>query len=429
MICAFLFRRDLRLHDNTGLIKAMEECEQVAPVFIVDPRQVEDNEYKSERAIAFMFNSLRELKQEVEERGGRLYVFKGIAEEVVARLLDKVDAVYLNEDYTPFSKRRDSAIAEACKRRGKPFKSYEDYLLTTKKEFKGFNSFTSFYNHVKGMKVREPVPNDYKNFFEGRLLDEVEVPSGDAGRFKGGRKEGLQLLERAKRIDYSRRDFPAEGNVSYLSPHLKFGTLSPREVYYAMRENQQFTRQLYWRDFYTLLAYYNERVFQEPFKPKFKGIKWENDVKLFELWKAGKTGYPIVDAGMRELNETGYMHNRVRMLAAFLLTKVFLIDWRWGEKYFAQKLVDYDPSVNNGNWQWVASTGVDYTFRVFDPWKQQRKFDPEAKYVKTWVEELRDYPVEVIHEAYLHDIPGYPKPVVDWREGVERARELYFGEK
>ncbi|MEW9492140.1 MAG: deoxyribodipyrimidine photo-lyase [Candidatus Aramenus sulfurataquae] len=429
MLCAFVFRRDLRLDDNTGLISAMRECEQVAPIFVIDPRQVENNEYKSEKALTFMFNSLRELDQEIRDKGGKLFVFKGIAEEVIAKLLDKVEAVYLNEDYTPFSKMRDLAIAEACKRKGKAFRSFEDYLLTPKAEFKGFSNFTSFYNHVKGLKVREPVKNDYKNFFTGKLMEEAELPEPQpAGRFKGGRKEGLYLVERAKHIDYSRRDYPAEGNVSYLSPHLKFGTVSPREVYYALRENLAFTRQLFWRDFYTLLAYYNERVFQEPFKAKFKDIKWENDRVLFELWKRGKTGYPIVDAGMRELNNTGYMHNRVRMISAFLLTKVFLVDWRWGEKYFAQKLVDYDPSVNNGNWQWVASTGVDYTFRVFDPWKQQKKFDPNAKYIKTWVEELRDYPPHVIHEAYSREIPGYPRPVVDWRERVEKARELYFRE-
>jgi len=424
MLCLFIFRRDLRLDDNTGLIKALRECEEVVPAFIIDPRQVGDtNEYKSEKAVRFMFNSINELDEELRSKGARLHVYEGIAEEVVKGLLKEVDRVYINEDYTPFSKVRDGKIMEYCKHHNKEVISTEDYLLTSVNDFKNYRSFTVFYNSVRKKQVREPVKNTFSNYYSKNIGDEVDLPPKYEG--PGGRKEGLYLIERAKKIDYSRRDYPAEDNVSFLSPHLKFGTVSVREVYHELKGNQAFIRQLYWRDFYTLLAYHNDRVFYEPLKREYNCIEWENNERLFTAWKEGKTGYPIIDAGMRQLNETGYMHNRVRMLTAFFLVKVLLVDWRWGEKYFATRLIDYDPAVNNGNWQWIASVGTDYIFRIFDPWKQQRIYDPEAKYIKKYVKELETYPPEIIHEIYKHNVPNYPRPIVDWRVRVKLAKKLY----
>jgi len=421
--CVFIFRRDLRLYDNTGLNHALNECEEVIPIFIADPRQMITNPYKSEYAVSFMVNSLMDLDEELRERGSKLHVYFGEAEKVVSHLKN-IDAIYVNEDYTPFSISRDKKIRDYCERNGIEFKSYEDYLLTPKKLFH-HKSFTPFYNEVRKLKVREP------ETYEGKFGkdDSLEVDfllsfkKTESPLFNGGRKEGLRLLERE--FDYSKRDYPSENGNSYLSPHLKFGTVSMREAYYKKLENEDFIRELYWRDFYTLLAYYNPYVFGNCYRREFDYLEWENNSEYFNAWKEGKTGYPIVDAGMRALNATGYINGRLRMITAFFLVKVLFVDWRLGEKYFATKLVDYDPAINNGNWQWVSSTGVDYIFRVFNPWKQQEKFDPEAKFIKDWVEELRDYPPSVIHSLYKTKVPGYPQPIVDWKERVELVREKF----
>ncbi|QKR01053.1 deoxyribodipyrimidine photo-lyase [Metallosphaera tengchongensis] len=423
MRCGFIFRRDLRLEDNTCLSRALDECEEVIPLFILDPRQVENNPYKSPFALGFMLDTLLELNERLEQMGSKLHVIKGVAEEVVKDL--SLDKIYVNEDYTPFSVMRDAKIAKV-----KRLVSCEDLLLTPKEFFvrkgKPYSVFTHFYNDARKLQVREPI-SFTKNFgtmpLPGvELLDEVKDVK--RGTLAGGRKEGLRQLERAKKVDYSLRNFPASPGTTRLSPYLKFGVLSVREVYHGV-SNEEIRRQLYWRDFYTLIAHYNPHVFGNSYKREFNCIKWENNEEKFKLWSEGRTGYPIVDAGMRELNSTGFMHNRTRMITASFLVKVLHIDWRWGERYFATRLVDFDPSVNNGNWQWVASTGTDYMFRNFNPWIQQRKFDPEAEYIRTWVPELEKEPTMVIHEIYKYKVPGYPSPIVDYAEEVRRARLLY----
>lgn len=413
MDCAFIFRRDLRIFDNTGLIIASEECDKIYPIFILDPRQIENNPYKSEKAVNFMIQSLKDLDLQIKERGGEgLIIFRGVAEEVIARkLASKVDHFYMNKDYTPFSKKRDERISKAVK----VLKSYQDYLLSDENIVpKG--SFTSFYVRAKSIRVREP--KDLKNditfgYLEGDV--KVEELKTKEARINGGRKEGLKLLKRAKQVDFEKRDYPYLENYTYLSPHIKFGTISIREAFYEVN-NDAFRRELYWRDFFTLIAHHYD-IFGKPFKKEYENVNWENNETYFEIWKEGKTGYPIIDAGMRELKETGYINNRVRMLVAFFLVKVLFIDWRWGEKYFAQSLIDYDPAVNNGNWQWVASTGTDYVFRVFDPWKQQRKYDPDALYIKRWLPELKDLSPEEIHEPKIG--------VINWRERVNLVKQEY----
>ncbi|MBB5254164.1 cryptochrome/photolyase family protein [Sulfurisphaera ohwakuensis] len=425
MDCIFIFRRDLRLEDNTALNYALNECDRVIPVFIADPRQLINNPYKSEFAVSFMINSLLELDDELRKKGSRLNVFFGEAEKVVGRFFNKVDAIYVNKDYTPFSISRDEKIRSVCEENGIEFREYEDYLLTPKSLFHHKN-FTSFYNEVKKIKVREPetMEGKFDAMDSSMSVDflltfkKIESPL-----FHGGRKEGLYLLHR--NVDFSRRDYPAENNNFRLSPHLKFGTISIREAYYAQKNNEEFIRELYWRDFFTLLAYYNPYVFGHCYRKEYDNISWENNESYFEVWKEGRTGYPIIDAGMRMLNSTGYINGRVRMLVAFFLVKVLFVDWRWGERYFATKLVDYDPAINNGNWQWVASTGVDYVFRVFNPWKQQEKFDPEAKFIKEWVEELKDVPSSIIHSIYRTKVPGYPSPIVNWLERVNYVKSVY----
>ncbi|MEM3347759.1 MAG: deoxyribodipyrimidine photo-lyase [Metallosphaera sp.] len=425
MICLFLFRRDLRLEDNTCLIKALRECDEVVPLFIIDPRQVEDNPYKSPFAIGFMIDSLLELDQDLKTVGSRLHLLKGFPEEIIPKI--NADAVYMNEDYTPFSRQRDERIKEKVK--GK-LVTCEDLLLTEKrlflKEGKPYSVFTRFYVDVKDKPVRRPEVNNLKNYGEMKDITDVKLLENlhfQRSSFKGGRRAALDALNRAQTIDYSLRNFPGLPGTTRLSPYLKFGVLSPREVYYSV--NEEIRRQLYWRDFFTLLAYYNPYVFGHAYKREYDCVPWVNDTNLFNAWTQGKTGYPIVDAGMRELNNTGFMHNRTRMITAFFLVKVLHVDWRWGEKYFATKLVDYDPSVNNGNWQWVASTGVDRMFRIFNPWLQQKKFDPEAVYIKEWVPELRDLSPADIHNVYALNVDGYPKPIVNYLEEVRKAREYY----
>ncbi|BFH73053.1 deoxyribodipyrimidine photo-lyase [Sulfurisphaera javensis] len=423
MRCAFIFRRDLRLYDNSGLNNAFNECEEVIPIFIADPRQLINNPYKSEFAVSFMINSLLELDSEIRRKGSKLHIFFGEAENVISNFRG-VDAIYVNEDYTPFAITRDSNIKKVCENKGIEFKVFEDYLLTTKSIFH-HKTFTSFYNDAKKLKVREPFTIEGKFGSIDSLSTDflISFKKFESPLFQGGRKEALKLLERD--IDYTKRDFPSENGNSHLSPHIKFGTVSIREVYYKKIYNEEFIRELYWRDFFTLLAYYNPYVFGNSFKKKYNYIQWDNNIEYFNAWKEGITGYPIIDAGMRALNSTGYINGRLRMIVAFFLVKVLFVDWRWGEKYFATKLVDYDPAINNGNWQWVASTGVDYTFRIFNPWKQQEKFDPEAKFIKDWVEELRDYPPSVIHSLDKRRVKGYPPPIVDWRERVNYVREKY----
>ncbi|MCG3109020.1 hypothetical protein L3N51_01310 [Metallosphaera sp. J1] len=421
MPCVFVFRRDLRLDDNTCLLRALQECDEVIPVFVLDPRQIGDNPYKSKFALGFMVDSLEDLDGQLRRRGSRLHVLRGYPEKVLPEL---GGTVYFNEDYTPFSLTRDNAIREAMQGR---VTSCEDLLLTTKDFFirkgKPYSVFTHFYNDAKKVEVRKPVTNDRKNYAEVDLPG-VEVVDLEVERsIPGGRTEGLKVLERAGKVDYSLRNFPGVEGTTRLSPYLKFGVISPREAYWAV--NEEIRRQLYWRDFYTLLAYYNPHVFGHSYRREYDCITWKWNEAHLEAWKQGRTGYPIVDAGMRELNGTGFMHNRTRMITASFLVKVLHVDWRIGERYFATRLVDYDPAVNNGNWQWVASTGADYMFRVFNPWLQQRKFDPDARYIKRWVPELRDLPAETIHEIYRFKVSGYPSPIVDYAEEVRKARRMY----
>ncbi len=252
---------------------------------------------------------------------------------------------------------------------------------------------------------------------------------------KGGRQEALKILKHLKeyRTYATTRDFPSLDKTTHLSPHLKFNTCSCREIYYAMKENlsahSPLIRSLYWRDFFTSIAFYFPHVFGKPFHKKYESLSWSYDLKKFHLWCEGKTGFPIVDAGMRELKETGFMHNRVRMIAASFLVKDLHIDWLWGEKYFAKTLIDYDPAINNGNWQWVASTGCDAQpyFRIFNPWLQQKKFDPDCIYIKKWIPELEKLSSKEIHGWYLEknhtESTDYFEPMLD--HSVESKKALF----
>ncbi len=431
MIALFIFRRDLRLEDNTALLKALEESENVIPAFFLDPRQLKNNDYFSENAYEFMIDSLKELDVELKRKGSKLYLFEAKPEEVIKDL--GVGSVYLNKDYTPFSKERDEKIKKVCEEENIGFKSYHDLLLNEpgkvlKDDGKPYTVFTHYFNKAVRNKVKKPVKNNYSNYYKGEIKNTVSLPSVESNPdlfVKGGRKEALDILKKNLLRYDEERDYPSVKGTTGLSAHHKFGTISIRESYEAFKDVHALKRELYFRDFFTYIAHHHPWVFGKPFHKKYEKIKWEKE--HFDKWKKGMTGYPIVDAGMRELNKTGYMHNRVRMITASFLTKHLLIDWREGEKYFASKLVDYDPCVNNGNWQWASSTGCDAQpyFRIFNPWRQQERFDKDCRYIKKWVPELKRLTAKEIHNLKDQPIKEYPEPVVEHETARKRALERY----
>ncbi len=427
----FIFRRDLRLHDNTALHQALRLSTQVIPCFIFDPRQIEPHPYQSKPGLQFMLQSIDGLQQQLQEAGGKLALYHALPGQVVKQLAERqqIQAVFINRDYTPFSRRRDDQLADVCKQLGIALHAFPDSLLNepelaVKNDKTPYKVFTAFYNHARQIPVALPQALVKWNFLatdSGFAIDQLALPQAESV-IKGGRKQALAILDRlGDYADYQNtRDFPALDATSKLSAHLKFGTCSIREVYYAVTERlgseHPLLRQLYWRDFFTHIAYHFPQVFGRAFLEKFADLYWDNNPDYFQAWCDGKTGFPIVDAGMRELNATGYMHNRVRMIAASFLVKDLHIDWRWGERYFAQHLVDYDPCVNNGNWQWAASTGCDAQpyFRIFNPWRQQLKFDPDCRYIYRWLPELRDFSPKTIHQwDKRRTVCSYAVPIVD----------------
>ncbi|MCL5876007.1 MAG: DNA photolyase family protein [Candidatus Dependentiae bacterium] len=446
----FIFRRDLRLHDNTGLIEATKHAAMVIPCFIFDSRQIgPDNRYKSDTCIQFMIESLHDLDKELKIHKTHLYIFNGEAEKVIEALLhdQSIDAVLCNRDYTPFSIKRDTALKKICEKNNVAFHQYADVLLHDTEEIRTKNGtpylmFTPFFKYAHtNLTVRKPKMRTNIVFYGGKIhnaisLSAIEKPKNDSIAVRGGRANGLKLLKKIDRYrDYEKmRDFPAIDATTHLSAHNKFGTVSIREVYYAVQKrlgsSHALLRELYWRDFFTHIAFHFPHVFGQPFKKQYDELVWENNKKKFKAWCEGKTGFPIVDAGMRELNATGYMHNRVRMITASFLVKDLHIDWRWGERYFAQTLVDYDPSVNNGNWQWVASTGCDAQpyFRIFNPWLQQKKFDAECLYIKKWISELKAQPPAIIHTWFKKAgaiSSEYPVPIVQHDVEAVVSKTIY----
>ncbi|MGR9043785.1 MAG: cryptochrome/photolyase family protein [Gammaproteobacteria bacterium] len=434
----FIFRRDLRLADNTGLNEALRLSGQVIPCFIFDPEQIKPHPYQSRPGLRFMLQSLCDLELQLQQVGGCLTLFEAAPDQVIEQLFDRhqIEAVFVNRDYTPFSRRRDQNLAQVCARLGISWHVFPDALLNepeqvVKNDNTPYRVFTAFYKRARQFPVAIPMILADRNFSDVDG-DRVSLTSDQApGELAGGRKQALDILDRlALYRDYEHiRDYPAEDGTSRLSPHLKFGTCSVREAYYGVVERlgseHPLLRQLYWRDFFTHIAYHFPTVFGHAFLDKFDALPWDNDPVLFQAWCEGRTGFPIVDAGMRELNSTGFMHNRVRMITASFLVKDLHIDWRWGERYFAQHLVDYDPCVNNGNWQWVASTGCDAQpyFRIFNPWAQQRKFDPDCRYITRWIPELKQWPVETIQHWDQQYVGGdYPAPIADHAKEVRIAK-------
>jgi len=446
----FLFRRDLRLADNAGLTKACRRSDEVVPAFIFDPRQCapEQNSFFSEHAFAFMIRSLKELRRRLQERGGRLFVFEGEAAETVSELASSgdVSSVHINRDYTPFSRRRDERLRSACRRHGVQFESSNALLLTEPEEVQpdgggAYYTFTPFRRHAQSVPTRGPTGKVEGPFYDGPLsvettrLEKYDRYSTDSLRAKGGRSEGIEFLEDVETLASYRDDRhqPAQESLTALSAHHKFGTISVRESLYVVEEAfedyHKLTSQLYWRDFYTHLLFHRPEQLTVPLRPIGRHIPWRNERAEFDRWREGKTGVPFVDAGMRELRETGYMHNRARMVVASFLTKDLLVDWRWGAQHFARTLTDYDPAVNAGNWQWAASVGTDYRLRIYNPYSQAEKHDPEARYIKRWVPELRGVDAGRLTSGDQIDFsgaaPGYPAPIADRNDAYHRARDAF----
>jgi len=417
----FWFRRDLRLADNAGLYSALKTEANVLPVFIFDTCILDQLEDKKDRRVDFIHQCLSELKTELEEQGSSLLVLHGDPVQIFEVLNPK--AVYCNHDYEPYAIHRDEKIKSNLLSRGIEFYSFKDQVIFEKGEvIKDDGSpYTVFTPYSKKWKSKlnkfylkgYPTEKYFRNLSK---LKPLPFPSLEEIGFEKTQAIFPERKIRLKVIEnyHLTRDYPSLAGTSRLSVHLRFGTVSIRMLAsIASIKNDAWLNELIWRDFYHMILWHFPFVEHKSFKSQYDYIEWRNDEKEFEAWCNGQTGYPIVDAGMRELNATGFMHNRVRMIVASFLTKHLLIDWRWGEAYFAKKLLDFDLAANNGGWQWAAGCGCDAApyFRVFNPTLQTEKFDPELKYVKTWVPEL--------------GTDRYPRAIVDHALARERILKVY----
>jgi len=402
-VTLFWFRRDLRLQDNAGLYYALRENKNVMPIFIFDKNILDQLEDKNDRRVDFIHQALANINEELISLGSTLTVFYSTPQEVFKKLIKEhsIKSVYTNHDYEPYANERDEEIKQLLKKNNIEFKTYKDQCVFEKDEVikddgKPYTVFTPYANKwKKTLKPfyykAYPAKKYFKNFLK---LKAEEIPSLQKIGFKKtdivlNKKINVdkELLQKYKQ----QRDFPAIEGTSRLSIYLRFGVISIRSlVEKSLPLSETWLNELIWRDFYMMILHHFPHAAFNAFKKQYDAIPWKNDEAQFKKWCEGKTGFPIVDAGMRELNTTGFMHNRVRMIVSSFLIKDLLIDWRWGEAYFAQKLNDFDMSANNGGWQWAAGSGCDAApyFRVFNPTEQQKKFDPNFEYIKKWVPEF-----------------------------------------
>ncbi len=447
----FIFRRDLRIVDNNGLNLLNERCKNIFTIFIFTPEQVSSgNKYKSDNSVQFMIESLEDLASQISKAGGHLYTFYGHNDKIVADCIKAFDinVVCFNLDITPYSKERDEKIIKLCEHT-KRYVMYDyDYYLhqpgtIVNGSKEPYQKFTPFYQTCLKKKVESPAGPRKIHFkrSEAHIPGKISLDSAlkkFVGKenphilVHGGRPEAVKTLKTALRTQthYSTTHNDLDKQTTQLSAYLKFGCISIREAYKALHGKRDIIRQLIWRDFYANILYSFPHVLGHAMKQKYNKVHWHHNTNWFKAWCNGETGYPVVDAGMRQLNETGYMHNRARLIVASFLTKTLLIDWREGEKYFASKLTDYDPASNNGNWQWVASTGADSQpyFRIFNPWEQAKNFDPDCEYIKKWVPELADVPDKDIlnweTEFNNYKDTKYPKPIVDYKKQKDLALKM-----
>ena len=449
----FIFHRDFRLIDNTALIAALTDSDNVLPIFIFDPRQISSqNSYKSNNCIQFMIQSLLDLDRQLSDKGSRLFFFHGPPAFVLTKLIHayQAEAVYFNIDYTLFAKTRDQELEAVCQKLKIPCYQLEDYLLqpvasVTTGNGTVYTKFTPYFNKVHSLTVREIESNKRSNYASAKLKLPAELDKTDLSKLyknnphlleAGGRTNALKKLAKIELFThYNKERNNPNIPTTQMSAFIKFGCVSIREVYWKFHEKlgtkNDLIKQLYWRDFFYNIAYTYPTIFQGiSIKPKYDKIKWHTNTAWFQKWCDGTTGFPMVDAGMRQMNKTGFMHNRLRLVVSNFLVKVLLLDWRLGEKYFAQTLYDYDPSVNNQSWSWSAGSGADSQpyFRIFNPWLQSKKHDPLCQYIKLWIPELASIPIKHIHQWYqYHGVSSldYPAPIVDYHKQKTLSLKLY----
>jgi deoxyribodipyrimidine photo-lyase len=425
-VSIFWFRRDLRLDDNTGLYYACSQEKNVLPLFIFDRNILDKLEDKRDARVEFIHSQILSLSEELKPFGSSILVKYGKPTDIWKTLIEEYDvqSVYTNRDYEPYAKERDDEVKNILKQKSIQLLDFKDQVIFEKDEI--VNGSGEFY------KVFTPYSRTWMEKFKNSNIQTLNLDKKNRKQFFqtlplpipslediGFKKSHIKIP--VLQIDWpliqkydQNRNFPAIKGTSRLGVHLRFGTISIRKLALeAFKLNETYLNELIWREFYMMILYHNPKLVNKAFKPQYDHILWRNDEEDFKKWCEGKTGYPIVDAGMRELNTTGFMHNRVRMIVASFLTKHLLIDWRLGEAYFAKKLLDFELSSNNGGWQWAAGTGTDAQpyFRVFNPESQTEKFDKELKYIKKWVPE--------------YGTLAYPKPMVDHKFARERAIETY----
>ena len=473
MTSIFIFHRDLRLYDNIGFINTLKysisNSYKILPIFIFTPQQIDKkkNKYFSNNSIQFMIECLYDLNNELNSKLRYFYgentnvldkIYKDINSKNTDKNDNKIKSIHYNIDYTPFAIKRDKEIKEWCKKKEIECFEYSDYLLSDMGDFlkndgTPYEKYTPFKNNAKnivkkngGIKKCQNYKKDDLNIYNYFNSNDIVIKKINKMYnvnpnilVKGGRQNALLKLKNIN--DFAK--YGSERNLlqkqtTELSSYIKFGSISIREVYHKIVElfgvNHVLIDQLYWREFYYYIAYYFNRVLKgESLKLKYNNIIWRNNKKMFKAWTNGMTGFPVVDAGMRQLNLTGFMHNRARLITSGVLIKILNIDWRWGERYFANKLTDYDPAVNNGNWQWGSGSGVDSQpyFRIFNPWNQTLNYDPNCIYIKTWIPELKDVPIKDIlnwdkccnNEEYKNI--KYPCPIVDYTKERIQIMKTY----
>ena len=422
----FWFRRDLRLHDNVGLYRALQGEHPVLPIFIFDT-EILDKFPKDDARVSFIHGQLQNMRRQLQqEASSNLAIYHGNPQEIFQKIIEKFDIgkVFTNHDYEPYARKRDNEIKDLLESQGIAFKSFKDQVIFEKSDVvkDDGNPYVVYTPYKRRWKEKFNLATnllDYKIEFKNFVTNK-DVPNISL--------EAMGFVPASIRVpDYkvtqdliqnyeATRNFPAKENgTSRLGPHLRFGTVSIRKMVQKaiQQKNEVFWDELIWREFFMQILWHYPHTVNKAFKPKYDRIAWRNNEIEFEQWKNGQTGYALVDAGMRELNQTGYMHNRVRMLVASFLCKHLLIDWRWGEAYFAEKLLDFELASNVGNWQWAAGSGVDAApyFRIFNPMTQIEKFDKKKEYINAWVPDLQEL--------------TYPTPIVEHKFARERCLKVY----
>lgn len=419
----FWFRRDLRLTDNLALLFALRSGHHVLPIFIFDTQILEDLSNKQDLRVQFIHHTLKKMDEELRKVGSSMLIFKGNPVDIWSQIIRqyKIETVFCTHDYEPYARERDKKIKHFLASKGVELSSFKDQVIFEKDEIvkpdgSPYTVYTPYSKRWLSKVRQNPIcfsEGLLHNFakLQGIRFPDIEEIGFKTCPFSFPKPEyAIQSL-----LHYAdRRDFPALDATSRLGIHLRFGTISIRElVNQAAVSSPVFLNELIWREFYTMILWYFPHVVTKSFKPAYDNIEWINDMEDFERWKTGTTGYPMVDAGMRQLNQTGFMHNRLRMITASFLCKHLLIDWRWGEAYFAEKLLDFELASNNGGWQWAAGTGVDAApyFRIFSPDAQTKRFDAKLEFIKKWVPEFQAI--------------TYPKPVIEHDFARKRVLAVY----